>query len=251
MGPVGPETWEGVPPNSDAQMPTAIAPYMPAAAPFSMPEAMPNPSARGSATMPAVRPPKRSPRMLERKRCLRSMAGTARREGEGDAEGTRRRCTPVARRSGVCPELGKEARARSGSGSERRLEGPGVAGLRLGGARERRRRETDRRGLVGARATCDRIPAWPRRSCAAGGRVPIGRILVPNGPVLGGPSVKRRENRARGRGFRRPRRRRRSGTARGESTRQVSRRGDPSDAGPLRPASAGPPEVANPGRTGA
>ena len=76
MGPVGPEIWDGVPPNRAAIKPTAMAPYMPAAAPFSRPTATPKPSARGSATMPAVIPPKMSPRTLLKKRFFKSMVSS-------------------------------------------------------------------------------------------------------------------------------------------------------------------------------
>ena len=55
IGPVGPETCAGVPPNSAAKKPTKIAPYMPATGPA--PEATPKASARGSATTAAVMPP--------------------------------------------------------------------------------------------------------------------------------------------------------------------------------------------------
>jgi hypothetical protein len=55
IGPVGPETLVGVPPNSAAKKPTKMAPYMPAIGPS--PEATPKASASGIATTPAVRPP--------------------------------------------------------------------------------------------------------------------------------------------------------------------------------------------------
>ena len=65
IGAVGPLICTGVPPNSAAKKPRAMAPYKPAMAPSSV--CAPKASAKGSATMPAVTPPKRSPR-----RCLRS-----------------------------------------------------------------------------------------------------------------------------------------------------------------------------------
>ncbi len=55
IGPVGPDIWVRVPPNTAAKKPTAMAPYMPDAAP--RPEATPNASATGSATYVAVMPP--------------------------------------------------------------------------------------------------------------------------------------------------------------------------------------------------
>ena len=64
IGPVGPEIWERVPPNTAAKKPTAIAPYMPASAPS--PEATPKASATGNPTTAAVTPPKRSPRKVWR-----------------------------------------------------------------------------------------------------------------------------------------------------------------------------------------
>jgi hypothetical protein len=64
IGPVGPETCAGVPPNIAAKNPQAIAPYRPAIAPA--PEATPNASANGRATTAAVNPPKISPRSVER-----------------------------------------------------------------------------------------------------------------------------------------------------------------------------------------
>ena len=62
MGPVGPEIWEGVPPNRAAKNPTKIAPYRPAVAPPSAPDETPKARANGKATMAAVMPPKKSPR---------------------------------------------------------------------------------------------------------------------------------------------------------------------------------------------
>ena len=64
MDGVGPEICERVPPNTEANKPTAMAPYIPAAAPS--PEAMPNPSATGNATIADVMPPNRSPRNVFR-----------------------------------------------------------------------------------------------------------------------------------------------------------------------------------------
>ncbi len=55
MGPVGPDTWAGVPPHSAAKKPTKIAPYRPAIGPA--PEATPIAIASGRATTAAVRPP--------------------------------------------------------------------------------------------------------------------------------------------------------------------------------------------------
>ena len=62
MGPVGPEIWVRVPPNTAAKKPTPIAPYSPAAAPN--PVAMPKASAAGSVTTAEVTPPNRSPRKV-------------------------------------------------------------------------------------------------------------------------------------------------------------------------------------------
>ena len=62
MGPVGPDTCAGVPPNNAAKKPVAMAPYNPAIGPT--PEETPKASARGSATTAAVNPPKRSLRKL-------------------------------------------------------------------------------------------------------------------------------------------------------------------------------------------
>ena len=62
MGPVGPDIWVRVPPNTAANNPTPIAPYKPAAAPS--PVATPNARATGSATTADVTPPKRSPRKV-------------------------------------------------------------------------------------------------------------------------------------------------------------------------------------------
>jgi len=55
MGPVGPEICDGVPPNTEAKNPMAMAPYRPAMGPA--PDATPKASASGSATTAAVRPP--------------------------------------------------------------------------------------------------------------------------------------------------------------------------------------------------
>ena len=55
IGPVGPETCDPVPPNSDAKKPTKMAPQIPAMGPA--PDASPKARASGSATTPAVRPP--------------------------------------------------------------------------------------------------------------------------------------------------------------------------------------------------
>jgi hypothetical protein len=74
IGPVGPETWEGVPPNRAAKKPTNTAPYSPVMGPA--PEATPNARARGKATIAAVTPPNKSPRRL-----LKVSLGT-RRDGE-------------------------------------------------------------------------------------------------------------------------------------------------------------------------
>ena len=60
IGPVGPDTWVGVPPNRAARKPSTMAPVSPAIGPA--PEATPKASARGRATTAAVRPPVRSPR---------------------------------------------------------------------------------------------------------------------------------------------------------------------------------------------
>ena len=62
IGAVGPEICDRVPPNTAAKKPTAMALYMPAAAP--RPEATPKASATGSATTAAVTPPKTSPRSV-------------------------------------------------------------------------------------------------------------------------------------------------------------------------------------------
>ena len=60
IGPVGPDIWDFVPPNTAAKKPTATAPYIPAIAPS--PDATPNASDTGNPTTAAVTPPKRSPR---------------------------------------------------------------------------------------------------------------------------------------------------------------------------------------------
>ena len=62
IGAVGPEICDRVPPNTEAKNPTAMTPYMPAAAPS--PDARPNASATGSATTAEVTPPKKSPRKV-------------------------------------------------------------------------------------------------------------------------------------------------------------------------------------------
>ena len=64
MGPVGPDIWERVPPNTAAKKPTAMAPYIPAMGP--RPEATPKARATGNPTTDAVIPPKRSPRSMAR-----------------------------------------------------------------------------------------------------------------------------------------------------------------------------------------
>ena len=55
IGPVGPDTCAGAPPDKAAKKPTKIAPYIPATGPA--PEATPIAIANGSATTAAVRPP--------------------------------------------------------------------------------------------------------------------------------------------------------------------------------------------------
>ena len=62
MGPVGPDIWERVPPNTAAKKPTAIAPYIPARAP--KPDATPKASATGRPTTAEVTLPKTSPRKV-------------------------------------------------------------------------------------------------------------------------------------------------------------------------------------------
>ena len=62
IGPVGPDTCEGVPPKIAAKKPVIIAPYSPASAPA--PEASPIARAKGNATMAAVIPPVISPLIL-------------------------------------------------------------------------------------------------------------------------------------------------------------------------------------------
>lgn len=64
IGPVGPEIWDLVPPNTAAKKPTAIAPYIPATAPS--PDATPKASATGRPTTVAVSPPKMSPFRVSR-----------------------------------------------------------------------------------------------------------------------------------------------------------------------------------------
>lgn len=55
IGPVGPETWAGVPPERAAKKLTKMVPYKPAIGPT--PEATPMAMASGSATTAAVSPP--------------------------------------------------------------------------------------------------------------------------------------------------------------------------------------------------
>jgi len=62
IGPVGPDTWAGVPPRGAATKPSTIAPQRPAIAPA--PEVTPNAIASGMATTAVVMPPARSPRQL-------------------------------------------------------------------------------------------------------------------------------------------------------------------------------------------
>ena len=62
IGPVGPETWEGVPPRGAAMKPRAMAPQRPAIAPA--PEVRPKAMASGRATTAVVMPPVRSPRQF-------------------------------------------------------------------------------------------------------------------------------------------------------------------------------------------
>ncbi len=62
IGPVGPETWAGVPPNGAAIKPRAMAPQSPAIAPA--PEVAPKAMASGKATTAVVNPPVTSPRQL-------------------------------------------------------------------------------------------------------------------------------------------------------------------------------------------
>ena len=62
IGPVGPLICEGVPPNTAAKNPTAIALYIPAIGPS--PDATPNPRPTGSAITVAVTPPNISPGSL-------------------------------------------------------------------------------------------------------------------------------------------------------------------------------------------
>ena len=64
IGPVGPEIWDLVPPNTAAKNPTAMAPYMPAMAP--RPDATPKARATGSPTTAAVTPPNTSPLRFSR-----------------------------------------------------------------------------------------------------------------------------------------------------------------------------------------
>ena len=61
IGPVGPLTWAGVPPNKAARKPTTTAPYKPYIAPPGPSAALPKARASGSATTAAVSPPKTSP----------------------------------------------------------------------------------------------------------------------------------------------------------------------------------------------
>ena len=62
MGPVGPDIWDRVPPNTAAKKPTATAPYIPAFG--SSPAATAKPNATGRPTTAAVIPPNRSPRRV-------------------------------------------------------------------------------------------------------------------------------------------------------------------------------------------
>ena len=64
IGPVGPDIWDRVPPNTAAKNPTAMAPYRPAIAP--RPDATPKASDTGSPITAAVTPPKTSPRRVWR-----------------------------------------------------------------------------------------------------------------------------------------------------------------------------------------
>ncbi len=59
IGPVGPDACVAVPPSAAARMPSAIAPYRPAAAPI--PDCTPKASASGRAMTPATNPPDKSP----------------------------------------------------------------------------------------------------------------------------------------------------------------------------------------------
>src|SRR3546814_8683434 len=63
IGPVGPDTCDEVPPNTDAKRPVAIAPYRPMAGPRS--ETTPNARASGNATIVAGTPPNKSTRSEE------------------------------------------------------------------------------------------------------------------------------------------------------------------------------------------